>query len=86
MPLGKEVGHGPAGHIVLDWDQLPPWKSAQQPPLARFTGEACVRKQRPISMVIRQGKRRRKKIETTAAKYNGLPYSKACIDNRKKTC
>ena len=23
MPLGKEVGHGPACHTVLDWDQLP---------------------------------------------------------------
>ena len=33
MPLGKEVDHSPAGHTVLDWDQLIPRKGAQQPPL-----------------------------------------------------
>jgi len=32
MSLGKEEGHGAAGHTVLDWDQLPPGKGAQQPP------------------------------------------------------
>jgi len=42
-PLGKKVGHGPAGYTLLDWDQLPPRKGAQQPPLSRFTDEACVR-------------------------------------------
>jgi len=30
MPLGKEVGLGP-GHIVIDVDQAPPPKRAEQP-------------------------------------------------------
>ena len=77
---------------------MPPRKRAQQPPLSRFTDEACIRKPRHVycdemaawinkislgtevgvgtgDIVIRREKRKIKKIETTAAKYNGLPYS-----------
>ena len=46
MPLGMEIGLGP-GHIVLDGDQLPPPKGAQQ--THSFRSMSIVAKQSPIS-------------------------------------
>jgi len=52
MPLGTEIRLGP-GDIVLDEDQLPPWKGAQQPPPlfgpCRFGPCLLWQKQSPIS-------------------------------------
>jgi len=48
MPLGIEVGFGPAGHIVLD-TQLPPKKGGQSPPPTNFRTVSIVAKRSFIS-------------------------------------